>query len=113
MGDRLVGDLPDLLDHPGGLLEVPLPVGDQHPLAGHHEHAHRGEELLAGGAELLVGIHPGCEFLNPGEVGLGEAALEGIGGADRNLGFRVWFRSRGRGRRSAGEEADREDRNKS
>ena len=83
VGDRLVGDLPDLLDHPGGLLGVALPVGDQHPLVGHHEHAHRGEELLPGGAELFVGIHAGGEFLDPGKIGLGETALEGVRGADR------------------------------
>ena len=50
VGDRLVGELRDLLDHPGGLLEVALPVGDQHAFIGDHEHAHRGEEFLAGGA---------------------------------------------------------------
>ena len=97
VGDRLVGDLADLLDHPGRLLETPLPVGDQHALAGDHEHAHRGEELLASGAELLVGIDAGREFLDAGEIRFGQPALEGVGGAGRDLGLggRNGFRFRG------------------
>ena len=86
MGDGLVGDLPDLLHHPGGFVETPLPVGDQHAVARDHEHAHGGEELFAGGPELLVGIHARREFLDPGEVRFGQPPLERVGGAGRNFG---------------------------
>ena len=79
--DRLRGDLRDLLDHPPGLGDAALPVGDQHAGRRHDKQADGGELFVAGRAQLLVRVNVRRKLLNSRKVSFVEPAFRGIGGA--------------------------------